>query len=135
MRFCRTQRWQNRRPDLPGWRSRMSTLSELSISPRTTRNHTFTSRWTELNPALYKPGNSPAIITVQGSVEDWTIHNRTLEDHEFHIHQIHFLVLSQDNFETNGSRAEKAVLGQFMDTIQVPYWDGNPKHPYPSVTL
>jgi FtsP/CotA-like multicopper oxidase with cupredoxin domain len=86
-------------------------------------------------PTLYKPGNTPAIVTTQGSVEDWTIQNRTLENHEFHIHQIHFLVLSQDNFETNGSRAEKAIEGQFMDTIQVPYWDGNPKHPYPSVTL
>ena len=25
--------------------------------------------------------------------------------------------------------------GQFVDMIQVPFWDGNPAHPFPSVTL
>jgi len=58
-----------------------------------------------------------------------------LEDHEFHIHQIHFLVLSQNNFEVNGSGPDPAIQGQYLDMIQVPYWDGNPDHPYPSVTV
>ncbi len=86
-------------------------------------------------PELFNPNNPPAIVTTQGSVEDWTIENRTQENHEFHIHQIHFLVLAQNTFETNGTPSDPSIQGQFLDTIQVPYWDGNPNHPFPSVTL
>jgi len=86
-------------------------------------------------PELFNPNNPPAIVTTQGAVEDWTIENRTHENHEFHIHQIHFLVLAQNNFETNGTQSDRSILGQFLDTIQVPYWDGNSKHHFPSVTL
>jgi hypothetical protein len=58
-----------------------------------------------------------------------------LENHEFHIHQIHFLVESQDNFQINGTQPDASIDGQVLDTIQVPFWDGNPDHPYPSVTV
>ena len=75
-------------------------------------------------PVLFSPDNPPAIVTTQGAVEDWTIENRALENHEFHIHQIHFLVL-----EKNGVRQE----GDFLDTVNVPYWIGS--GPYPSVKL
>jgi FtsP/CotA-like multicopper oxidase with cupredoxin domain len=74
-------------------------------------------------------------VTTQGSVEDWTIENRTLENHEFHLHQTHFLVLSQDNFELNGTEPDRTIEGQYLDVIQVPYWDGNQNHPYPKVTV
>jgi FtsP/CotA-like multicopper oxidase with cupredoxin domain len=73
---------------------------------------------------LFDPSNPPGIVTTQGSVEDWIVENRALENHEFHIHQIHFLVLEQ-----NG----QPVNGQYQDTIDVPYWDG--VGPYPSVKL
>lgn len=86
-------------------------------------------------PVLFSASNPPAITTQQGAVEEWIIQNRTLEHHEFHIHQIHFLVESQDNFEINGTRKTPGIDHQLLDTIQVPYWDGNPKHPYPSVKL
>jgi FtsP/CotA-like multicopper oxidase with cupredoxin domain len=86
-------------------------------------------------PELFDPNNPPAIVTTQGSVEDWTIENRSGENHAFHIHQIHFLVLSQNNFEVNGGAQDPAIAGQYLDMIQVPYWDGNPAHPYPSVTV
>jgi len=86
-------------------------------------------------PELYDPNNPPAIVTKQGAVEDWTIQNRSSEPHEFHIHQIHFLVQSQNHFQVNGSQPVPGIEGQFLDTIQVPYWDGNPDHPYPSVTV
>jgi FtsP/CotA-like multicopper oxidase with cupredoxin domain len=75
-------------------------------------------------PKLFDPNNPPAITTTQGSVEDWTIENRAEENHEFHIHQIHFLVLARDG---------KPVDGQYRDMIDVPYWSGS--GPYPSVTL
>jgi FtsP/CotA-like multicopper oxidase with cupredoxin domain len=86
-------------------------------------------------PEVFNANNPPAIVTTQGSVEDWTIENRSLEVHEFHIHQIHFLVRSQNNFEINGSQPDPSVQDQYLDMIQVPYWDGNPDHPYPSVTV
>jgi spore coat protein A len=51
------------------------------------------------------------------------------------MHQTHFLLLSQNNFEINGSRPDQTIQGQFMDTVQIPFWDGNPKHPFPSVSF
>jgi FtsP/CotA-like multicopper oxidase with cupredoxin domain len=76
-------------------------------------------------PALYDPSAPPAIVTTQGSVEDWTIENRALENHEFHIHQIHFLVLAENGVPVPN--------GQYLDVINLPYWPGT--GPYPSVKL
>jgi FtsP/CotA-like multicopper oxidase with cupredoxin domain len=76
---------------------------------------------------LYDPNNPPDITTTRGAVEDWTIENRSNEVHEFHMHQIHFLLL-----EENGVPVPKEKR-QFYDTIQVPYWDGVGK--YPSVKV
>ena len=78
-------------------------------------------------PVLFDPNNPPAIKTTQGSVEDWIVQNRTMENHEFHMHQIHFLLLEQ-----NGVRVP-AQQRQFLDMIQVPYWTGT--GPYPSVKV
>jgi FtsP/CotA-like multicopper oxidase with cupredoxin domain len=76
-------------------------------------------------PVLFDPSNPPSIITKQGAVEDWTIENRALENHEFHIHQIHFLVLEKDGKSVDDN--------QYLDTVQVPYWSGT--GPYPSVKV
>jgi FtsP/CotA-like multicopper oxidase with cupredoxin domain len=76
-------------------------------------------------PALFNPNNPPGIVTTQGSVEDWTIQNRALQTHIFHIHQLHFLVVA-----INGVPVPN---GQYVDTVEVPYWPGT--GPYPSVTL
>ncbi len=76
-------------------------------------------------PTLFSPDNPPAIVTTQGSVEDWIIENRSMENHEFHIHQIHFLLLEQNGVPVNN--------GQYLDMIQVPYWSGS--GPYPSVKV
>jgi FtsP/CotA-like multicopper oxidase with cupredoxin domain len=86
-------------------------------------------------PTVFDPSNPPAIVTTQGSVEEWTIENRAPENHEFHLHQVHFLVESQDNFQINGSLVQASINGQFADMVQLPYWDGNPRHPYPSVKV
>jgi len=95
--------------------------------------------------------NPPAIITTQGSVEKWIIQNHARENHELHQHQIHFKVLSQDNFEANGSQQAPAINGQFLDMVDVPFCggpapqdgtvnppacvdlSGNPVIPYPQV--
>jgi len=73
---------------------------------------------TELsNPKAYEHPYAmhgpPDVIVKSGTVEDWTIMNYTQEIHEFHIHQIHFLVLKGQNIERG--------LGQLLDTVDVPY--------------
>jgi FtsP/CotA-like multicopper oxidase with cupredoxin domain len=78
-------------------------------------------------PVLFDANNPPAIVTTQGAVEDWTIQNRTEENHEFHFHQIHFLLEDIDGAPVAPNQA------QFLDMIQVPYWSGS--GPYPSVTV
>jgi Multicopper oxidase len=44
-------------------------------------------------------------------------------------------VKSQNNFEINRDVPAPGILGQYLDMVEVPTWDGNPAHPYPSVTL
>ena len=78
-------------------------------------------------PVLFSPDNPPAIVTTQGSVEEWTIENRSKENHNFHIHQIHFLLL-----ERNGVPVAPQDR-QMMDTVEIPFWPGS--GPYPSVKL
>jgi FtsP/CotA-like multicopper oxidase with cupredoxin domain len=75
---------------------------------------------------VFDNNNPPSIITTQGTVEKWIIQNRAQENHEFHQHQIHFLVLEQDNFEANGSVQAPAIDGQFLDMVQVPFCNGPP---------
>ena len=78
-------------------------------------------------PVLFDPSNPPAITTTQGAVEDWTIQNRSQENHEFHMHQIHFLLLEQNGVPVPPQQR------QFLDMVQIPYWTGT--GPYPSVKV
>jgi FtsP/CotA-like multicopper oxidase with cupredoxin domain len=79
---------------------------------------------------VFDNNNQPSIITTQGTVEKWIIQNRAQENHEFHQHQIHFLLLEQDNFEVNGSVQAPAIDGQFLDMVEVPFCNG----PAPAMT-
>jgi FtsP/CotA-like multicopper oxidase with cupredoxin domain len=126
----------------PSWRQRFEGLATAHVTARRrlyfsedNPDSKFYITVDGAKPTLFSPSNPPAIVTTQGALEDWTIQNRTLENHEFHLHQTHFLVLSQNNFEINGSRLDTTIHNQFMDTVQIPFWDGNPKHPFPSVTV
>ena len=83
----------------------------------------------------FNPNAAPAITATQGTVEEWTVENHTLENHEFHFHQLHFLLESQNNFGINRDQEPPAITGQYLDMVEVPNWDGNLDHPYPSVTL
>jgi FtsP/CotA-like multicopper oxidase with cupredoxin domain len=77
-------------------------------------------------PEVFDPGRKRADITVrQGSVEDWTIENRSREIHTFHVHQLHFRVMARSQ-----QQVEEPDL---LDTVDVPAWPGS--GPYPSVTL
>ena len=84
---------------------------------------------------VFDPNNPPAIMIQQGSVQKWILQNQAMENHEFHQHQIHFLVLSQDNFEVNGSTQAPAITGQFADMVQIPYWNGNTNTPFPDIQM
>jgi FtsP/CotA-like multicopper oxidase with cupredoxin domain len=76
-------------------------------------------------PRVFDPSLPPAIVTKVGAVEDWTIQNHSSEEHAFHMHQIHFLVMA-----VNGVPLNPPVM---QDTVNVPYWDG--AKPFPSVTV
>jgi FtsP/CotA-like multicopper oxidase with cupredoxin domain len=86
-------------------------------------------------PITFDNNHPPSIITTQGAIEKWIVQNTATENHEFHFHQIHFKVLSQDNFEVNGTQQSAPMLGQFADMIELPYWSGNAGTPYPDVQL
>jgi FtsP/CotA-like multicopper oxidase with cupredoxin domain len=110
-----------------------------NTSPTTLRKLYFSENFTDPDnpcyfitvdgqqPVVFSPDNPPAIVTTQGAVEDWIIENRSLENHEFHIHQIHFVFMEQ-----NGVAVPPAEQ-QYLDTVQIPYWSGT--GPYPSVKL
>jgi FtsP/CotA-like multicopper oxidase with cupredoxin domain len=74
---------------------------------------------------VFEPDEKPVITTKVGAVEDWTIENRALETHAFHIHQIHFKVI-----EIDGKSVGQPEL---LDTITIPYWSGS--GPYHSVKV
>jgi FtsP/CotA-like multicopper oxidase with cupredoxin domain len=78
-------------------------------------------------PQVFEPTNAPAIVTHQGAVEDWTIQNQAMENHEFHFHQIHFLLLAINGVPVPPSQQ------QFFDMYQVPFWSGT--GPFPSITV
>ena len=70
--------------------------------------------------------DTPNIVAEQGTVEDWIIENRTNELHDFHIHQLHFLLM-----DYNGRPVNEDFL---RDTVNVPYFNGHTLS-YPSVRL
>ena len=78
---------------------------------------------------VYSPDNPPAIVTTKGAVEEWTIQNRTAELHEFHMHQIHFLV-EEDSGVVIPKRKQ-----QLYDVFQVPFWTGHGPYPYIKVKM
>jgi FtsP/CotA-like multicopper oxidase with cupredoxin domain len=78
-------------------------------------------------PAPFDPRSAvPNILVHQGEVEDWIIENRSQELHDFHIHQVHFLML-----EWFGIPINEPFL---RDTVPVPFWDGKTSQ-YPVVKL
>ena len=82
---------------------------------------------TGATPTLFSPNNPPALVTTQGSVEDWTIQNTASEDHAFHIHNLHFLVVAVDGVPLPKEQQPN------QDVVLVPFWDG--VSAYPSVTV
>ncbi|MGA9511530.1 MAG: multicopper oxidase domain-containing protein [Candidatus Sulfotelmatobacter sp.] len=118
----------------PGWLQRFEGLMEEKPTARRllyfsedNASSKFYITVEGAKPTLFSPDNPPAIVTTQGSVEDWTIQNRSLENHEFHIHQIHYLLLERNGIPVPPEQQ------QFLDTVDIPFWKR--KGPYPSVTV
>ena len=58
--------------------------------------------------------NSPPMFVVHtGTTELWHLRNVTQEDHDFHIHQLHFLVLRK-----NGIKLQHPY---WADSVQLPH--------------
>jgi FtsP/CotA-like multicopper oxidase with cupredoxin domain len=78
-------------------------------------------------PAPFGPRSDvPDIVVKQGDVEDWIIENRSMELHDFHIHQVHFQLR-----EWSGLQVNEPFL---RDTVNVPYFNGR-RLGFPSVRL
>ena len=121
---------------MPGSGRRFAGLAAAPLTAQRTvffaeGEHTFFMTVDGQPNRAFEPDMPPAIVTRVGAVEGWVVQNRTKESHEFHIHQIHFLVESQDNF---GKYAPApGITGQYLDTVDIPAWSGT--GPYPSVRL
>jgi len=141
------------RSDAPEPHSKLSTSPEPlappelpwlgNVAPARTRKLYFSEKLTDPNnpnsatefyltvdgqtPAPFDPASDvPNIVVKQGEVEDWIIENRSTELHDFHIHQIHFLLL-----DWSGTPIDEPFL---RDTVNVPYFNGRMLQ-YPSVRL
>jgi FtsP/CotA-like multicopper oxidase with cupredoxin domain len=121
---------------MPGSGRRFAGLAAAPLTAQRTvffaeGEHTFFMTVDGQPNRAFEPDMPPAIVTHVGAVEEWVVQNRTRESHEFHIHQIHFLVESQDNF---GKYAPApGITGQYLDTVDIPAWSGT--GPYPSARL
>ena len=68
----------------------------------------------------YAMGGPPAISARAGTTEEWVIENWTNELHAFHIHQVHFRVLTID-----GKPVTEPPL---LDVVNVPYAEATGYH-------
>jgi FtsP/CotA-like multicopper oxidase with cupredoxin domain len=100
-----------------------SEVLENPADPDSTTNFYITEEGQ--TPALFTMNQPPNIVVHAGTVEDWTIENRTQEDHIFHIHQLHFQIMAIDGQPVNDPA--------LRDTYDVPYWSGTGA--YHSITV
>jgi FtsP/CotA-like multicopper oxidase with cupredoxin domain len=68
----------------------------------------------------YGMGSPPAISVRAGTTEEWIVENWTNELHAFHIHQVHFRVLSIDG--------KSVVNPPLLDVVNVPYAEATGYH-------
>jgi suppressor of ftsI len=75
-----------------------------------------------INGQMFHPNSKPMFTVKVGTVEEWHIENATNEIHDFHIHQIHFLVE-----DVNGVKVKNP---HWADSVIVPHMHANGKHGY-----
>jgi suppressor of ftsI len=59
---------------------------------------------------VFSMGAPPAFVVRSGTLEEWTIRNDTDEVHDFHIHQVHFVVESVDGVQIHPRTWRDTVL-------------------------
>jgi FtsP/CotA-like multicopper oxidase with cupredoxin domain len=96
------------KPLPPNWMSR-----ELP-APAVTRTVRFTedSNGFYINGKAFAMNGPPMFVARSGTVERWTVINDTPEVHDFHIHQVHFIVES--------IAGHPPALRNWLDTVNVP---------------
>jgi FtsP/CotA-like multicopper oxidase with cupredoxin domain len=110
---------------LPVARARTLYFSETPAHPKQNVSYFLTAG--DAKPKVFDMNaTKPDLTAVQGTLEDWTIENRTQESHVFHIHQLHFQLIEKD-----GVRMNESAL---RDTIELPFWDGK-STTYPRIKL
>jgi FtsP/CotA-like multicopper oxidase with cupredoxin domain len=97
--------------------STLSGASDTRISPgtpavRRTVTLTEDAAGFYLDGRAFSMGAPPAIVARSGTLEEWTIRNDTDEVHDFHIHQVHFVVEA-----LNGEQIHPRT---WRDTVLVP---------------
>ena len=105
-----------------------TTTRSLFFSEQTVGSNGPTQYFITVNgqkPHVFHMDDPPAIVTNTGAVEDWTIENRSGEAHDFHIHQLHFLLMA-----INGVPVQNPEL---YDSFTIPNWSGS--GPFPSITV
>ncbi len=65
-----------------------------------------------INGKTFAMGAPPAIVARSGTVEEWIVINQTDEVHDFHIHQVHFLLAATDGRDPR--------VRHWLDTVNVP---------------
>jgi FtsP/CotA-like multicopper oxidase with cupredoxin domain len=68
-----------------------------------------------INGASYDPSDKPMFVAKAGTIERWTLLNTTDEIHDFHVHQVHFVVESIDGVQV------PAAERHWSDEVNVPY--------------
>ena len=123
------------RPDLATMKphaKRKIYFSEVVSDPSNPDSLTYFYVTLEGNtPKQFSPNDPPTIIATQGTVEEWTIENRSGEVHVFHIHQAHFIVTHRVGIPPSGE-VPHDVNTVFYDNFMIPYYNGT--GPYPSIT-
>ena len=66
-----------------------------------------------INGKSFAMRSPPMFVVTPGTVEEWRVENVTQEIHDFHIHQIHFVVES-----VNG---KKVAHPYWADTFVLPH--------------
>jgi FtsP/CotA-like multicopper oxidase with cupredoxin domain len=85
-----------------------------------------------MTPEAYTMGRAPNIVVHSGTVETWVIQNSALEDHIFHIHQIHFQVLAVNGVAVNDPANPRYLRPPLLDrTGRVPEHHGSDGLPRP----
>jgi FtsP/CotA-like multicopper oxidase with cupredoxin domain len=114
--------------EVPPVRTRKLYFSEKLENPNDPNSATtFYLTVDGATPTPFDPSRQePNIVVKQGDVEDWIIENRSNELHDFHIHQLHFLLL-----DWSGMAVNEPYL---RDTVNVPFFTSRMLS-YPSVRL